>query len=387
MLGFLSKILRGQSHPLNKIYISQVNLRHNYQYLASLKPGIKVAPVLKSNAYGHGIDLVGQILEEEDVPFFCVDSLLEAYQLRKVGVKKDILIMGYIDPASLKKKLNFQFAVYNLELARVINRYQKNSQIHVFVDTGMHREGVPLECPILNDKYKIDGECCLRHFLKELKNLEDIKIVGLMSHLAVGNKPNNPLTKQQLQNFSKAVKICQEEGIELKWKHLGGSNALLHLNSSVINLVRAGLSIYGLDPDGKNPKLKPCLKLVTKVVQIKQISMGDKVGYNASFTARKTLTIGVLPIGYYDGVDRRLSNKGVVLKANKSCPIIGMLSMNMTTIDLSQAKEPKVGDEIVIFSDNPKDPNSFKTSANLCQTTPYVLFVNLGHTTRREIIQ
>jgi alanine racemase len=374
MLGFLSKILRGQSHPLNKIYISQVNLRHNYQYLASLKPGIKVAPVLKSNAYGHGIGLVGQILEEEDVPFFCVDSLLEAYQLRRAGVKSEILIMGFIDPRSLmNRKTDFQFAIYDLDLAKVINKYQKGAKIHIFVDTGMNREGVKLKD--------------LDQFIKKLKELKDLQVVGLMSHLAHADHPRNFQTQKQYQNFKKALEIVKNNQIKLDWYHLGGSVFINYVTKETCNLVRSGIELYGIDRSGRNKQLRPVLSMYTKIVQIKEISLSDEVGYEGDFKASKKMVIGILPIGYNDGVDRALSGKGSVLVKDVTCQILGLISMNMTTVDLTAVKDPQVGDEVVIFSDKKESTNSIEKSAQLANLTPYVLLVHLINTTRREIIQ
>src|SRR5581483_5638239 len=168
MLEPFSKFLKRKSYPLNKIYLSQKNLFHNYKYLTSLDPKIQIAPVLKSNAYGHGIELMGQVLDRVGVPFLCVDSLFEAYQLKKVGVKTPILIMGYMDPQSLMiKHLPFSYAVYDLALAKAINDYQKGAEVHIFVDTGMHREGVGIECRIQSSEFRKKGDCCLKHFIEQ----------------------------------------------------------------------------------------------------------------------------------------------------------------------------------------------------------------------------
>ncbi len=374
----LRLILKRTSYPLNKIYVSRNNLLRNYEYLSSINSKIKIAPVLKSNAYGHGIELVGKTLDSLNVhrtlktPFICVDSIYEAYQLKRVHIKTPILIMGYIDPKSLQNgRLPFSYAIYDLKLAKVINEAQKGCEVHIFVDTGMHREGVSLEE--------------LPKFLRSLKELRSLKVVGLMSHLAIGAEPEHPLTIKQLKDFEEAIRICEKAGLNLKWKHLGGSNAILHLNPQTVNVVRVGLGVYGIDPAAHNSKLKPVLTMTTKIVQIRVISKGESTGYNARFVAKKKMTIGILPIGYNDGVDRRLSNKGAVSIGGIICPIIGMLSMNMTTIDLSKVKNPKVGDEVVVFSNNPKDINSIENSAKACDTTPYVLLVNLATSTRREI--
>ncbi len=172
MLSILKSLVKKPFTPLNLITISRQRLIDNYKSLQGENPEVKIAPVLKSNAYGHGTALTGKIFDEVRAPFICVDSLYEAFQLHtKAGVKTPILIMGYIHPKSLAvKKLPFRFSIYDIEHAKVLNQYQKGSKVHIFVDTGMHREGVTMED--------------LPQFLDELKKLKDVEVEGLMTHLA-----------------------------------------------------------------------------------------------------------------------------------------------------------------------------------------------------------
>ena len=146
MLNKIKKIFGREYHPLNRIEISRSALVHNYQYLSNLNKKILIAPVLKSNAYGHGLVQVAKLLDPLGAPFFCVDSIYEAYELLKAGIKTKILIMGYIDPENLKvKKLPFSYAVYNEEQLKVINKYQKGAGIHIKFDSGMHRLGITID--------------------------------------------------------------------------------------------------------------------------------------------------------------------------------------------------------------------------------------------------
>lgn len=374
MLQLINRLLGKGYQPLNQIYISKEKIIQNYHYLLSINNEVKIVPVLKSNAYGHGIINVGRIVDSLDVPFICVDSLYEAYELLKAKIKTPILIMGYIHPESLKvKKLPFSYAVYDLELVKVINQYQKGAEIHVFVDTGMHREGVQL--PQLED------------FLTEVGKYDDVEVAGLMTHLAEADNPQSPQTKKQLQEFEKAYSLCKKMGIAPKWFHVGGSGAIVNKLKSPINIVRCGIAMYGIGSaaDIDNEVIQPALTLTTKIVQIKNIKKGDKVGYNFTFTASKAMTIGILPIGYYDGIDRRISNKGVVTVDGIECPIIGMVSMNLTTVDLSALPDPQVGQKVVVISDNSHDPNSVVQFAKRCQTIPYDILVHLASSTRRNL--
>lgn len=392
-MTILRKLIRKPFTPLNLISISKQRLIENYQELSKIDPKIEIAPVLKSNAYGHGIRLIGDILDKVGAPFLCVDSLYEAFQLQKTSApwrsKTPILIMGYIHPDSLKvKKLPFSFAVYDLEHAHALNEYQKVAKLHIFVDSGMHREGVGMEE--------------LPKFLEKLKKLNNIEIEGLMSHLADPANPKSVLTKLQLKNFQRAIRIYQQFSLTTPgwkadiWFHLGGSYGLLNGLTEGCNLMRVGRALYGISDQGEGPRvkgkdlpgsfLKPVLRHTSTIVQIKKIKKGDKVGYNGSFVAGKDMTIGILPLGYNDGVDRRLSNTGVVTVDGIVCPIIGLISMNITTIDLSGINKPFIGQEVVVFSDNTKDPSSVVNASKKGEILPHEMLIHIAESTKRVVV-
>lgn len=363
MIHSFLTLLKKEYKSLNLIEVSRNNLLENYKYLSSLNKNVKIASVIKSNGYGHGIINIAKILDKENPPFFCVDSLYEAYELFKEGIKTPILIMGYTDPENFKvKKLPFTFALFDLETARILNNYQLGCSVHIFVDTGMNREGIPLnELPT---------------FLEEIKELSNIKIEGLMSHLASADNAKDSLNKIQINNFKKAIEICKKAGVKPKWIHLQNSDGLdMHLRGVNVNMARIGLVLY-----------KSVLTLKSKIIQIKKVNKGAKIGYSGTFTAKKEITLGILPIGYYDGIDRRLSNKGYVKIDNIFCKIAGRVSMNITTIDISKIKNPQIGQEVIVYSDNPKDKNSILNCAKICNTIPYDILVGLDQSIRRIVI-
>ena len=332
---------------LNRIEISRSNLWKNYRFLSAVNKKIKIAPVIKRNAYGHGIIEVAQILDKAGAPFFCVDSLFEAFELHKAKIKTPVLIMGYTNPENLKiKKLPFSFAVFDLQTARVLSKFQHNAGIHIFVDTGMSREGVTMED--------------LSDFLKTLKKLS-IKVEGLMSHLAGG------MNNLQIQRSHQAQKLLKKFGFNPKWIHLGTHG----------NMARVGLKLY---------LQKPILKFISHLAQVKKIKKGEKVGYDRTYKAKKDTIIGIIPAGYYDGVDRGLSNKGFVKIKNIFFPIIGRVSMNITTVDITSIKNAKIGDEIVVYSDHSSDRNSIENTAKICKKIPYEILVNLAESTKRIIV-
>jgi len=151
-------------------------------------------------------------------------------------------------------------------------------------------------------------------------------------------------------------------------------------------MARTGIALYGIDTEGKDKNLKPTLTLKTRISQIKNLHKSEKAGYNFTFTAKENMQIAILPIGYYDGVERELSNKGFVLVNGKTCPIIGRVSMNITTVDVSEVPNPKVGQEVIIYSNYSNDKNSILNSAKICGKIPYELPVHLASSTKRIIV-
>lgn len=374
-MGILS-LFKKSYYPLNKITISKKRLIHNYSYLSGISKDIKAAPVLKSNAYGHGLVSTAKILDSQNAPFFCVDSLYEAYELLKNKIKTPILIMGYVHPDNLSvKKLPFSYAVYNTESAIAINKYQPNAGVHIFVDSGMHREGITVsELP---------------EFIRHLKSLNNLKIEGLMSHFGASEEPHNPSTQKQLKNFETAIRILNNEAVFPKWVHLGNSSAALNYKDyqkKIGNVVRCGIALYGIDPEDKDKNLMPVLELRTTLNQVKTVKRGERVGYSFTFKAETDKTIGILPLGYHDGLDRRLSTIGMVKIQDTLCPIIGRVSMNLTTIDITKLKNPKVGLDVVVYSNNNTEQNSINHLARNIDTIPYDLLVNLAASTKRLII-
>lgn len=375
MLSYIKKLFQKEYSALNKIEISAKRLLNNYLHLSSLNQNIKVAPVLKSNAYGHGIIQIAKILDQSNAPFFCVDSIYEAYELLKLGIKTKILVMGYIDPLNLSVKvLPFSYTVYNSEILQGIAKFQPQAGLHIFVDTGMHREGIPI------DK--------LPEFLEEVKSLS-LKVEGLMSHFAQAEKPEDSLTISQLINFEKAQQIVRQYDFNPQWIHICASTSLLNnkcfSSFNIGNMARVGRALYGISPIEDHGGLQPVLKFSTKVVQLKNLKKGEKVGYDFTYSAERAIVTAILPVGYNDGVDRRLSNKGFVTVNGVSCSIIGRVSMNLTSVDVTNAGSIKVGDEVVVYSDNPNDPNSIENAAKICGTIPYEIVIHFTSTTKREI--
>ncbi len=371
---------------LNTIEVSENKINRNFDLLREIAGGKLISPVLKSNAYGHGIELVGPLFDKKEIPFICVNSFFEAKQLRNAGVKSEILIMGYVDEQNLKEKMDFSFVIFSLEYAKKINSIYESAKVHINIETGLHREGFD----ILNDQ----------NLLKEIKNLNNLRIEGVSTHLACSNDPECQTTKLQIENFRKAKDVLLQNGISPKWFHVGGALALLNDLAGEFNVIRCGKALFGIalnttyqsglshaTPQHEAiKKFEITFKLKTKIAQVKEVKKGEHVGYADAFIAEKDMKIGILPIGYYDGLDRRLSNKGNMRVGEVYCRILGIVAMNITVIDLTEVKNPHVGQEVMVYSDDHSDKNSVDNVARICETLPQELVVRLPVSLARKLV-
>jgi len=360
---------------LNLLEIKRQSLMDNYSFFQKLNPKAKICPVLKGNAYGHGLKLTGKFVDQEIKPeFICVDSLYEAYELEKIGVETKILIMGYTFPENFRfRKINFHLPLFDLKTLRILNKTQPGINVHLKIDTGMNRLGIK--------------EKEVEKFIRSLKKFNKVKVVGIYSHLADADNEDESFTKTQAVKFKETIKFFENSGFVFKWKHLYATAGAFGFHDEEFNLIRLGLGFYGISPFSKGTRqnqllqknLKPVLKLVTHICQIKQIEKGDTVSYGRTFKAKEKMKIAVLPLGYYDGLDRRLSNIGKVKIGSVYCPILGRVCMNVTVIDVSAVKRPYVGQEVVVY-------DSVKETSDLIKTIPYEVLANLSETTRRVLV-
>lgn len=370
---------------LNLIEVSKKALKHNYLFFQKLLNGPAIAPVLKSNAYGHGLKLVGKFVDREiKPPFIIVDSLYEAYELQKDKIKTPILIIGYTFPENFntfRRLKNLHFLVYDKATLEALNKYQPGCSIHLKIDTGMGRLG-------LQPKK-------VKNFIKLLKKYNQVQVEGIYSHLSQAKIPKKKaFTLKQIKAFKNAIHQFEAAGFRFRWKHIAATAGSLLKKDPEFNLVRLGLGFYGYSPFTPRTKfgkmltrnLKPALKLISHLVQIKKIKNGSEIGYGGTYKATRDMTIGILPIGYYDGLDRRLSNIGKVRMGNKLCPIIGQVCMNVTIIDISSLAQPRVGQRVIIYDSQKEAGNNISNSAQAINTIPYVLLARLSETTRRVLV-
>lgn len=362
--------------PSVEVFILRDNLLHNLREYQRQYPQLVFAPVLKSNAYGHGLANVAKILDKEAIAFFVVDSLFEAMILRHEGIKSKILVIGYASADNINncKLVDVAFTITSLEQLQNLSHILTGAKkFHLKIDTGMSRQG------ILPNQ--------IEEAVKIIFGNEFIELEGVCSHLADADNQDESFTKVQIERWRLAVKIFKERFAGVKYCHLPASAGTRFAEVSGSNAVRLGLGLYGFNAAPVSPlDLKPALRMESIISSVKNIAAGEFVGYVLTYKAEKDMKVATVPAGYFEGVDRRLSNKGVFKIGDIFCPIVGRVSMNITTIDVSAVPEINLGDKVIIISDEAGDKNSAEQMAQLAQTIPYEILIHIPQHLRRIII-
>ena len=334
------------------VEISKSAILHNLgQYQRIVGKSVEVMPIVKSNAYGHGMIAVAKLVSPK-VNWLGTVSLGEALKLRKNKIKKRIFVLSYGQPELLEKGIaqNIELPIYDLKFAKKVSqiakKLKKTAKVHIKIDTGTSRVGVLA-------REAVD-------FIKKVDQLSDLKIAGVWSHFAASEENQN-YTKRQLESFNQVLAQLTKEGIKIPHVHFACSAAALVEPKAHFNLIRLGLSLYGLWPSEQAKKialkqypwlnLKPALTWKTKIIQVKVIPAGTKVGYGCTYTAKNKTKLAVLPVGYWEGYDRHLSNIGEVMVKGKRCQVLGRVCMNLTMVDVSKVKNVKAGDEAILLGE------------------------------------
>lgn len=348
---------------------------HNISQYKSIIGQGNISLVVKANAYGHGIVPLTQLAERNsNVYSFCVASIREALIIRNSGARKPILVMGLLDenPSQIID-INTAVTVYDYESAQYIQsiaaKHTTIISVHIKIDTGLSRLGVWY-------KNTLD-------FLKYVTTLPNLRIEGMYSHCAESNNKDNGFTLLQRNRFKRVIDTVHTAGFSFPFIHFANSAAATSLDLPFCNLFRIGIGALGLWPSLDNKvktqkrypsfSLQPILTWKTRICTIKIIKKGNYIGYDRTFQAPHTMRIALLPAGYYDGYDFRLYNKGSVLIHGIPAPIVGRISMNMTSIDITHIPHAKCNDEVLLMGVHPA-------------IHPYTLGKQAGNPNIREII-
>lgn len=357
---------------------------------AGLAPGTKMIAVIKTDGYGHGSIPIAKCLEPLEYVFgYAVATPEEAYILRRNGIRKPILILGYSFSYAYERMATEEIrpAVFErtmaAELAAAARRVHKTIKVHIKVDTGMSRIGISPDDTGLE-------------FVKELmKYTEDgsLEIEGIFTHFARADERDKTSAKGQLAVFQSFIRRLQQElGLEIPVKHCSNSAAILELPEANMDVVRAGITLYGLSPSEEVPDgetfLKPVLSLHSHVVYVKTIPAGCSVSYGGTFTACKDMRIATVPVGYGDGYPRSLSGgKGYVLIHGKKAPVLGRVCMDQFMVDVSEIPGVVIGDKVTLIGCDGELEISAEKLGELSGRFNYELVCDLGKRVPRVFMQ
>lgn len=342
--------------PFSYVEISKKNLIHNIKSFRGLvKKGVKISAVIKGNAYGHGQNEVAKVLEPY-VDYFQINSVEELELLRKVS-KKKVLLLGYVQKVDLSRALKLGcimtvFSIQELEKINKITRKLKIKQeVHMPIDAHLGREGF-----LEKDWSEV---------FKELQKYKNVKLGGLYAHFAnIEDTKDFSHAQKQIDTYKRAVVLAESFNFKNLDTHISATSGILiyDKNFGLHSIVRLGIGLYGMWPAEHIQKiykekinLKPVLTWKTKVAQVKNLPKGASIGYGLTYITPKEMKVAVIPQGYADGLDRRMSSNGEVLIKGKRCKILGRMMMNMFVVDVNHIKNIKEGEEVVILGRQGKE--------------------------------
>lgn len=370
-----------------RVLISRSALLHNAGLVRRrVAPGTRVCAILKADAYGHGAWIVADALcnfaadgsNTPAVDAIAVASIDEAAALPEVSVP--VIVFRPLENAFLgRQRAKLEDAIRNgwtltlcstsgaEDLARIAMACQTRAHVQVMVDTGMTRAGV--DVPHLQELlHKIDSRPSLR-------------LTGICTHFSNAEDPHSTHTLDQFARFRQATDPFAEIFRGKVMRHAANSGATFFLPASHMEMVRPGISLYGIDPTGKpsvQRPLRPVMKWTAPLVGIRQVRKGVGVGYGQSWQSPRDTRIGLVPCGYADGYPRCYSTQAVVLVNGKPAPVVGRVSMDLTTIDLGGVPQAAVGDEVTLLDNDPLSPVSVYALAKWADTIPYEVFCRVG---------
>lgn len=343
----------------------------------TLSPGTKMIGVIKTDGYGHGAVPIGRELEKLPYVFgYATATAEEAFLLRRAGLVKPVLVLGYTFPYCYEELIrqNIRPAVFRKDTLEDLNacagRLKKKAIVHVKVDTGMSRIG------IMPDEEGLS-------FMEWLFGLENIEVEGIFTHFARADETDKAAARAQLSKFTDFVsKAERRTGRAIPLKHCSNSAGILALPEANLSLVRAGITLYGLSPSEEVGKdilsLKPVLSLKSRLVYVKEIGAGTPVSYGGTFVAKERMRIATVPVGYGDGYPRSLSNTGYVLIRGKRAQILGRVCMDQLMVNVSDIPGVSEGDEVTLIGSDGGEEITMEKLGELSGRFNYELACDLG---------
>lgn len=350
------------------------NMEHMH---ANLKPGTRMIGVIKTDGYGHGAVPIGRELEKLDYVFgYAVATAEEALILRHAGLTKPILILGYTFPYCYEELIRQEVrpAVFRQdsidELAACAARLHRTVKVHIKVDTGMTRVGIrPDESGLA--------------FVNKVLHTEGIELEGIFTHFARADETDKSCARKQLDRFEEFIRQIEETfDYSIPVKHCSNSAGIVELPEANMDVVRAGITLYGLWPSDEVSRdivpLKPALALKSHIVYIKEVDEGVAISYGGTYVTPKKMRVATIPVGYGDGYPRGLSNKGYVLIRGKKAPILGRVCMDQFMVSVEDIPDAQEGDEVTLIGADGAEQITMEELGGLSGRFNYELACDLG---------
>lgn len=326
-------------------FIDLAALRWNLRQIkAKVGPDIKILSMIKANAYGHGAPAVAKALADEGAYAFGVATFEEAIELRQAGIRQPILVVAGVYAEQAGEFIDNQLTpvAHDLEAMKRLNAAAQGRDapmsVHIKIDTGMGRLGfLPAD---------------IASWLPELQKLKALKIEGVFSHFSQAESVRGEYTQKQLRVFRDVVAWFRSQMVPLPLAHLANSAATITLPAAYFDMVRPGIMLYGPypSPEMKSQiELRPVLSWKTRVMQLKRVPTGTSISYGQTFVTQRESLIATLPVGYADGYQRLLSNRGEVLLNGKRAPVVGRVCMDLTMVDVTDIADVQHGNEVVLL--------------------------------------
>ncbi len=351
----------------------------------NIHPKTSMLAVIKTDGYGHGALQISGLLEDKDYIWgYATATIEEALALRRGGRKKPILVLGCIFPDSIDQAIENEVRIttYTLEAAKFISERAKalgkSAYVHIKLDTGMSRLG-----------FLITEESV--ETIAEISKLPGLIPEGMFTHFAKSDETDKTFTQKQFENYIWMKEQLQELDVTFPYYHCSNSAGIIDLPEVNLDLVRAGISIYGLYPSEEIKKdqvpLKPALELVSHVAHVKWVPEGTPVSYGGTFVTKKTTKVATIPVGYGDGYPRTLSNKGYVLVKGKKAPILGRVCMDQFMVDVTDIEDISFGDTVTLVGYNGGEHLPVEVLSDLSGRFNYEFVCDLGKRIPREYIR
>jgi alanine racemase len=360
------------------------------QFRSLIGDTINLLAVVKANAYGHGILEISKLSLKAGVDWLGVHSLDEGLLLRQEGMDCPLIVLGYVSSQELEKAVThgLRLTVYNLDtihlLAQITSRLKKKALLHLKIETGTHRQGIQEEDVL--------------PFIQEIQKHPYLVVEGLSSHFAnIEDTTDHTYSRLQLKRFKRIIKKVEKNNTEIPIKHMACTAATILFPDTYFDMVRVGIGMYGLWPSKetylssilrkrKSIFLKPVLSWKTRIAQIKKIPQGSFIGYGCTYRTTRETVLGVLPVGYYDGYSRSLSNYSYVLIKGHRAPLRGRVCMDFIMVDITDIPEVNLEDEVILLGQEGEEVISADYLADLASTINYDIVTRINNLIPRVII-